>query len=236
MTKSQGAERRAPREVRILLADPEWLFREAVSRVLEEEPAFRVVAKVDGVAEARIHAQRTRPTVGIVSSELADGYGVATIRTILEETPGCRVALLTDSESPTLLREAVEAGASGCITRDADVADLVEATWALSRDEIVIASHLLRELLEDLVRRRRKGSEHRRLLAQLTPREREVLAKLARGATSQAIADALGISRETARTHAHNLLRKLGMHSRLEAASFVLQNGLLDELLQPEEW
>lgn len=223
----------APAQVQILIVDPEWLFRESVAWVLEQEPPFEVVARVDTLVEAEMHAERAQPAVAIVSAKLVDGDGIEAMRRIIEMAPDCRVVLLADGESPRVLRQAVEAGASGYLTKEAELSELIGAVWALTRGEVVIPPHLLGDLLRDLTQRRQEFDEHRQRLARLTGREREVLALLSKGGTSKSIGDSLGISSETARTHAHNLLRKMGMHSRLEAASYVLQHDLLDELSTP---
>jgi two-component system nitrate/nitrite response regulator NarL len=94
----------------------------------------------------------------------------------------------------------------------------------------LVPPELLGSLLDRLLRRRNEQDAALRLVSQLTPREKVVLALLSDGARNQAIAESLGISPETARTHIQNLLSKLGLHSKLEAASFAIQSGILDEI------
>jgi two-component system nitrate/nitrite response regulator NarL len=94
---------------------------------------------------------------------------------------------------------------------------------------------MLGALLSELIRRRRAQDDVLRTMARLTRREREVLALVADGADNESIARSLLISPETARTHIQNVLNKLGVHSRVEAADFVLQNGILEDLVGAEE-
>jgi DNA-binding NarL/FixJ family response regulator len=123
-----------------------------------------------------------------------------------------------------VLVDAFDAGASGLLTKSASLADLLEAIHDVSRGDVVVPRSLLAELIRHLVARRRVREGGRALLDRLTTREHEVLALLASGADNRAIASALFISPLTARTHVQNVLRKLRVHSRLEAAMFVTQN------------
>jgi two-component system, NarL family, nitrate/nitrite response regulator NarL len=107
---------------------------------------------------------------------------------------------------------------------------LIEAVRAVGRGETMIPSRMLGSLISSLVRRRRGRDRAGRIAGSLTRREREVLFLLADGADNDGIAQALVISPQTVRTHIQNVLSKLGVHSRLEAASFVIRNDLRDEL------
>ena len=133
------------------------------------------------------------------------------------------------------MMEAMEAGASGYLTEGAALGDLVDATKAVFRGEALVPPRLLATLLNKLIRHRRERDEAIFLLSQLTRRERQVLAMLARGADNRAIAEALAISPDTARTHIQNLLGKLGVHSRLEAAAFAVRKGLHEDLFRLDE-
>jgi DNA-binding NarL/FixJ family response regulator len=124
----------------------------------------------------------------------------------------------------------LEAGAAGYMSRSSALSDLIDAARSLHRGEAVVPGPLLRSVLGRLVRRRRERDVALRLLADQTPREREVLALLASGADNDGIALRLVISPETARTHIQRVLGKLGVHSRIEAASFVARTGLAEHL------
>ncbi|HJR18644.1 MAG TPA: response regulator transcription factor [Actinomycetota bacterium] len=216
--------------VRILLADEQSLFREAVRVVLESQPDLEVVGEAgDGLQAAR-EAERTKPDVALVDAHLPNSDGVRTTPVILESHPGCKVVVLADSEDDELLVEALEAGASGFLTKSSPLADLVDAARRVQRGEVLIPPRLLGPLLGRLIRRRREQDQAYRQMAKLTRREKEILALIADGADNNAIAQALVISPGTARTHVQNVLGKLGVHSRLEAAAFVVRNGIREEL------
>lgn len=216
--------------IRVLLADEQWLFREAVCLVLDGEDDVEVVAQAADGVQAVTQADRTRPDVAVLSATLPNGDGMMAADAIVKRFPDCRVMLLSDEESLDVLIDAVQRGVCGYLSKRAPLPELLEATRAVCRGQMVVPDTMLGPLVQALVDRRRRWDESHRRLARLTPREREVLALVAEGGDNDSIAQALVISSETARTHIHNLLSKLGLHSRLEAASFVLQNGLFVEL------
>jgi two-component system NarL family response regulator len=125
------------------------------------------------------------------------------------------------------LLAAVEAGVTGYITKDVGVVDLLEGTRVVHRGEAMIPGRMLGTLLTTLLERRRREREMLLRISRLTVRERQVLELLAAGAKNRAIAGVLMISPDTARTHVQNLLPKLGLHSRLEAAGFARQADLV---------
>jgi DNA-binding NarL/FixJ family response regulator len=220
--------------IRILLADGQSLFREAVKVVLGSEAGLEVVAEAGDGLEAVAEAERTSPNVALVDLNLPNCDGVRATFLITERVPDCRVVVLADDEDESNLVNAVEAGASGFLTKESPLAELIQATRAIHRGETLIPRQMLGPLLRRLILRRREQDEALRRMSRLTRREREVLALLAEGADNDGIAQALVISPQTARTHIQNVLSKLGVHSRLEAAAFVVQNGILDDLVGAE--
>jgi DNA-binding NarL/FixJ family response regulator len=216
--------------IRMLIADEQSLFRESVRRVFESQPDFVVVAEAQDGLRAVTEATRAQPDVAMLDANLPNCDGIRATRLIRERVPGCRVLVLGE-EDHGLLIDALEAGASGYLTKTSPLAELIEATRSVHRDQTLVPPHMLGGLVEGLLHRRRRQDEAFRRLSRLTRREREVVALLAEGADNDAIAQALIISPETARTHIQRILAKLGVHSRLAAAAFVVQNGMLDDLV-----
>jgi DNA-binding NarL/FixJ family response regulator len=221
--------------VKILLADGHSLFREAVKTILESENDFVVIAEAGDGQQAVTEAERSSPDVALVGMNLANCDGARATSLIKERLPDCKVLVLTDEEDQSTLLEAVEAGANGYLTKECPLAELIEATRAIHRGETLIPRRMLGALLGRLIRQRRDQDEAFKRVARLTKRERLVLSLLADGADNDGIAQALVISPQTARTHVQNVLSKLDVHSRLEAAAFVRQSGILDELVGAEE-
>ena len=220
--------------IRILLADMHALFREALRTGLESESDFQVVGEARNGPEAVAEAERTIPDVAILDMDLPVTDGVRATLLIVERSPHCRVLILGPNDDYRRLVEALDAGASGYLTKEAPLAELVEATRAVYRGDTLVPPRMLGPLLVNLLRRRKEQDRVHNRIARLTPREREVLALLADGADNGDIARLLVISPQTARTHIQNILSKLSVHSRLEAAALVRQNGILPGLLAAE--
>jgi DNA-binding NarL/FixJ family response regulator len=216
--------------IRVLIADGQPLFRDAVKAVLESEEDVTVVALAGDGVQAVHEAERVRPDVAILDLNLPNSDGIRTTTAVLERVPACRVLVLADADDQTSLLAAVEAGASGFLTRESPLAELISAARTIHGGETLIPGRMLGSLLSNLVRRRREQESAFRLTVALTRRERVVLGLIAEGADNDQIARILVISPQTVRTHIHNLLVKIGVHSRLEAAAFVRRNGIREEL------
>ena len=216
--------------VRILLADGHSLFREAVRSVLEGEEGFEVVAEAQQGLQAVSEAERSCPDIALLDAELSNCDCIRATELITERVPGCRVMVVSSEADDALLANAMSAGASGYLSKEHPLAELLTAARSVHRGETFVPPRMLGGLLARLIRRRRDTDEAFKHLARLTRREKEVLLLLADGADNNLISQALVISPQTARTHIQNVLGKLGVHSRLEAAAFVLQNGIQAEL------
>jgi DNA-binding NarL/FixJ family response regulator len=216
--------------IRVLLADEQSLFRDAVKVVLSNEDDLVVVGEAGDGLQAVAEAERVQPDVALLDAALPNCDGIRATHQIGLRVPDCRVIVFSAQEDEQILVQALEAGASGYLSKGAPLADLIDATRAVHRGEALVPPRMLGALLRRLIVRRRERDDALKRMAKLTRREREVLALVAQGADNDAIAQHLVISPETARTHIQNVLGKLGVHSRLEAAAFVTQNGILDDL------
>jgi DNA-binding NarL/FixJ family response regulator len=224
----EGTEMNQAAEVRVFLADGHSLFRDALSTALAAELDLVVVGEARDGLEAVAEATRTEPQVAVLDADLPNGDGAAA-GLIRDRLPECRIVILAAEEDPEVLTSAVEVGASGYVTKASPLSELVEAIRSVHRGDTLVPAQMLGGLLERLIRRRQEQDEAVRRLGRLTAREREVLSLLAQGGDNDSIAQALVISPQTARTHIQNVLVKLGVHSRLEAAALAIQNGLPSE-------
>jgi DNA-binding NarL/FixJ family response regulator len=216
--------------VRIVVAHSARLHRGAIRAALEIQPDLEVVAEADNAAEAVDACERLLPDVAILDGHLPGSDSGNTSCAIKERHGRCAILVLADANDLGLLTDGLGCGARGYLTKDCSVDELVEAVRAVANGETLIPPLMLGPLLTDLIERRREHESAFMRLAELSAREREVLGLVARGLTTAAIGQALVISPETARTHIQNILSKLGLHSRLAAATFVIENGLLDHL------
>lgn len=197
---------------------------------LEREPDLEVVADVTDGEAAVAAAEETRPHVAILRLSLAAYSRIRVSCMITERVSDCRTIVLADTADQQLLTDGLGCGASAYLTKDCSLSELVDAVRAVVSGETLIPPRMLGPLLSNLIDRRNNHENALQKVLQLSPREREVLALAAQGQKNDAIAEALVISRETVRTHVQNILAKLGVHSRFEAAAFVFENGLLDYL------
>ncbi len=165
--------------------------------------------------------------VAIVDLTLPDGYGGALIGELRDANPHAMVLVLSASLDRAEVARAVESGAAGVLHKSAGMDEVVEAVRRLRAGETLLSLEEIVKLLRLAGSRREQEHEARQAIAQLTPREKEVLQAFADGLDSQEIANRLGISLQTERNHASSILAKLGVHSRLQALVFTLRHGVV---------
>jgi two-component system, NarL family, nitrate/nitrite response regulator NarL len=209
--------------IRVLIVDDHLLFADVIHRILEAD-GMEVVAAVATGGDALRVFRDEQPNLVLVDLALPDRSGLAVGQAIMEQSPGTVVVALTALDDPRLVKQAMGVGFRGFVSKDCRVSQLREAiTQAIGGRVVVFVPS----------RHVGSGSEGSRkdgvalLASQLTPREREVLALLAGGASSVDMARRLGISPNTLRTHVQSVLTKLQVHSRLEAATFAVRNELV---------
>jgi two-component system nitrate/nitrite response regulator NarL len=215
----------------IVLADRECVFREALSVALRAEPDLEVAAEMSDIDLTFAEVRRTSPDVILLDADLPNDTLAGAVSTLRECSSRSQVFVLAREPDHDVLAEALEAGASGYETKEATLTELIDAVRIVGRGGFSVPGSMMSTLLTGLFRRRRTHDEALRRLSQLTRRERQVLSLLARCGDTNRIARELVISPETARTHIQNVLGKLGVHSRLEAAAFVLENQILEDLV-----
>jgi two-component system, NarL family, nitrate/nitrite response regulator NarL len=214
--------------IRILIVDDHRLFAEAI-RVALEDFGMHVTDVVSRGLEAIEAVDRSDPDVTLMDIALPDQSGLAAGRAILERHPEAKIIAVTALTDRAVVDEALRIGFVGYLTKDTPVAQFVNAVRSAMDGHLVLPHRLSPN------RGSTQQQEEVALLAsQLTPREREVLALLVRGANGRLAADQLGISSNTVRTHVQSILTKLQVHSRLEAATFAVRHRLV-EIPQPED-
>jgi len=218
-------------EIRVLIVDDHVLFAEAVQMALRDQGMRNVRIVSDPTSVLSIVADPDdRLDVVLMDLGLPGESGLALGARIVREYPRVKVLAVTALSDQRLLREAMRAGFSGFLTKDTQVSRLVSSIRTVAEGEVVIPHKLARGVASATYRGRSGDAsldEEAALLAsQLTERECDVLQLLSEGAASATIADRLGISRNTVRTHVQSVLGKLGVHSRLEAAAFAVRHGL----------
>ncbi len=207
---------------RALIVDDHRLFADALVPILRAG-GLDVVGIASSVSQAWELARSEAPDVILLDLGLPDGDAVQLGKDILDVVPGVRIFVLTGMNDGPILREALAAGFHGYLTKDMR-ADQVVASVMSGGDGQVVLSRTLALAANGSVSAEQRAAEAR--AAALTPRERDVLALLVRGADTATIASTLYLSPKTIRTHIQRMLAKLGVHSRVEAVSFATRYGV----------
>jgi len=207
--------------IRVLVVDDHEVLASSLARVLDEEPDLVSVGVAGTLERARAMIATTAPDVVLLDHRLPDGDGVAAISELRALRPSIKVVVLTASAADHVLVAAIEAGASGFVSKTRSLGEVTSAVRAAATGEAVISPELLARLLPRLSPSGRPRHQ------ELTEREREVLGLVADGLSNAAIAERLVVSLHTVRNHVANLSAKLGAHSKLEALSIAVREGLL---------
>jgi NarL family two-component system response regulator LiaR len=208
--------------IRIVIADDHVLVRQGIRAFLETHADLSIVGEAEDGAEALRLCVAMQPHVALIDLVMPGG-GIETTRTIREACPQTQVVLLTSFEDPQQIVAAVRAGALSCLLKDVDADALADAVRKASRGEAVLHQRVAARLMELLRKESEPGSEMLDLLSQ---REREVLALIAEGLNNLLIAERLGIGEKTVKTHVSNVLGKLDVSDRTQAAVFAWKSGL----------
>ena len=213
--------------IRILVADDQGMVRAGFRSLLESEPGLEVVGEAGNGEEAIAAARRLRPDVVLMDIRMPVLDGIAATRRLVEAGAESRILVLTTFDLDEYVFEALRAGASGFLLKDARAEDLVAAIRIVAAGDTLLAPSVTRRVVDEFVRRPHPGRELLDALEELTPREREVLELIARGNSNADIARALVVSDATAKTHVSNVLGKLGLRDRVQAVIFAYESGLV---------
>lgn len=212
--------------VRVLLVDDQTLFRAGLRTLLSTRPEVEVVGDAENGQAALDLAAQTRPEVVLMDLKMPVLDGVAATRRLRVQMPSCRVVALTTFEDDDLVFECLRAGAVGYLLKDAPIARLVEAILAASRGESVLQPSVASKVLAELTRLASGTAPATNELAKLSERERDVLRLIARGASNKEIASALFLAEGTVKNHVTNILTKLEVNDRTQAALRARELGL----------
>lgn len=213
--------------IRIIIADDHAIVRKGIRAVLRNVPDIDVVGEAATGWEAIAEVEKLQPDVVLMDLAMPELDGIEAIRRIMNDHPEVRILVLTSFASEDKIFPAIKAGALGYHLKDSTPEELMEAIRQVHRGESSLHPVIARKVLQELSR----PSERPPTPDPLTPREVEVLRLVAQGRNNQEIAEELVISETTVRTHVSNILSKLHLASRTQAALYALREGLasLDE-------
>ncbi len=212
--------------IRVLIADDHAVVRAGIRLLLDSHADVQVVGEARDGTEAVALARDLRPQVVLMDVAMASLSGLEATRQIRQAQPDTYVLMLTMHSDEDYFFEAVRAGASGYVLKEASPAEVVEAIRTVARGGVSFHSNLARKLLDDYLRRVQAGEEGESF-GRLTEREHEILRLTAEGHSAREIADLLTLSPKTVERHRTNLMDKLNLHNRAELIRYALRKGLV---------
>ena len=213
--------------IRILIADDQALVRTGFRVIVGAEPDLAVVGEASDGREA-VEAVRTlRPDVVLMDIRMPGGDGIDATRRLTHEHPSSRVLILTTFDVDEYVYEALRAGASGFLLKDAGADELLHAIRVIAAGDALLSPSITRRLIADFAKRPAR-SERPAALADLTARELEVLRLLARGLSNSEIATELVVGDATVKTHVARIFAKLDVHDRAQAVVLAYESGLVE--------
>jgi two-component system nitrate/nitrite response regulator NarL len=217
--------------IRILVVDDHTLFRRGLTALLSREPTFQVVGDAADAGEAQRRAQELQPDLILLDNHLPGVRGVDALPALREAAPQARVLMLTVSEDEQDLSAALKAGAAGYLLKTVEGDALASAIQRIMRGDNVVDTQMTSKLVSALqggapASAPAAPTPAATLLQTLSPREREILRAIARGASNKEIGAELGIAETTVKIHVQHVLRKLDVSTRVQAAVLAANAGV----------
>jgi two-component system response regulator DevR len=214
--------------VKIMIVDDHEVVRLGLRGLLERQPGWEVIAEAATADESVSRALEYRPDVVVMDIRLAGGSGIEACRRIIAALPDTHVIMLTSYAEDELLFDAIAAGAAGYVLKQIGSDELVRAIDMVGRGEALLDPSLTRRVLARVREASRK--EAFASFADLTEQELRVLALIAEGKTNREIAESLYLGEGTVRNYVSNILGKLGVSNRAEAAAYAVEHNLKDHM------
>jgi DNA-binding NarL/FixJ family response regulator len=208
------------KRILVLVIDDNRLVRDGLAALLDAQPDFKVVAAVEGASAGLLQVRETKPHVVLVDATLGSHDSHRLVESVRKEAPESKVIVMDLLPAQEDVIEFIQAGASGFIVKDATVEDFVRTIRSVAEGADVVPPSLTGTLLSHIVDQAVMHSTAAVLEAvQMTKREREITSLIAEGLSNKEIAQRLNIATYTVKSHVHNILEKLALHSRLEIAA-----------------
>jgi DNA-binding NarL/FixJ family response regulator len=216
--------------MKLLLVDDHVLFREGLVSLLDAQPDMTIVGEAASIKEAVAKAEKLNPDTILMDISLPDGTGLQAASQILSRQPHINIVFLTVHEDDDRLFEAIKRGGKGYLLKNMRTAELLNMLRGLERGEAAISGRMAGRIMAEFARIRpwlSEGEPDEETLL-LTSRELELLQLVAEDATNKEIARRLFIAESTVKNHMRNILSKLHLNNRREAAAYAQRRGLID--------
>jgi DNA-binding NarL/FixJ family response regulator len=212
----------------VLIADDDHLMRAGLIELLTADPDIEIVGEASTGREAVEQACRLRPDVVLMDVRMPDLDGIGATRELSRAAPEVRVLILTTFEQDDYIFSALRAGASGFLLKRTRPEELINAVHTLAAGDALLSPSVTRRVIDRMAQQPTPDLTGQARLDALTPREREVLALIARGLSNREIAATLVVEESTIRTHVKRILMKLELRDRVQAVIFVYETGMND--------
>jgi len=218
--------------LRILLVDDHVLFRKGVTALLAARQDMQVVGEAGDGFEAIARAQETVPDVILMDIHMPGWDGLEAVTVIKREMPHVHIIMLTVSDDDRDLFAAIKNGAEGYLLKNLEPYQLFEMLEGVRQGEAPISGTMAAKILQEFRQPTQNAAQEPEARDELTPREITVLERVVEGATNKEIAEALTITENTVKIHLRNILEKLHLQNRIQAAVYAVRQGLVDESSQ----
>lgn len=212
----------------ILLADDHTILRAGLKMMLNAQPDMEVVGEAHDGRQALQEAMRLHPDIILMDITMPDMNGIEATKQVKKHLPDVKVLILTMHENDEYVFQALRAGASGYLLKEAAHTELINALHVIQNGDVYLSPAAQSIMVGDYLQRVRAGEE-KDSYSSLTEREREILKLVAEGLTNNQIAERLVISPKTVDTHRTHIMDKLNLHSRAELVKYAMRRGLLED-------
>lgn len=212
--------------IRILLVDDHSLFRSGIKSLLESQDGFEVVGEASDGLDGVKRAKQLKPDVVLLDLHMPGTSGLDALQMLTEDVPETEVLMLTVSEDAQDLMQALRSGARGYLLKNIEMEFLIDSIRRAVKGESVMSPQMSAALV-DAVREPIIEKEPEKDIIKLTPRESEIIIMLAQGESNKSIARTLDLAESTVKIHVQGILRKLNISSRVQAAVYAVEHGLM---------
>ncbi len=216
-----------PPPIRVLLVDDHALFRKGIASILAAERGFEVVGEAGDGLEALERARELMPDVILMDIFMPGADGLDATRWIMEALPYVKIIMLTASEEDRNLYEAIKSGAQGYLLKKILPQELFAMLRGVMQGDAPISRATAAKILREFARQARQAPAATPAGVHLTPREKDVLELVTQGKSNKEIAAALAMTENTVKNHLKNILEKLHLENRVQAAAFAIREGLI---------
>jgi DNA-binding NarL/FixJ family response regulator len=215
--------------LKIMLVDDHVLFRKGLASLLDSQPNIKVIGEASNGLEAIEFSKILHPDLIMMDVNMPKCDGLQATRVIKQILPQTKIVMLTASDDDEYLFEAIKIGAQGYLLKDLELYQLLDLLDSISKGEAILSSAMATKIFRELNREGQHGNQQEEGPNDLTERENTILKYVSRGLMNKEIAETLSISENTVKIHLRNILEKLHLKNRIQAAVYAVRQGLADQ-------